>query len=388
MIYQCSGGDPNGKDCSKCIDRGHTCEWEQQAKVKEDVGKSVIKKGSRELKEKLATQVCDLKRVARALGFSDNRKEAELLSTELYNNGFDRLSHDEMIQRLTSKHGEISQRFNGDQSISGVVARATIPAIPKTIALVHDTKGQSPTVSRPDPTEDTYDSLDDAKSIQKQPKIALDSITNNALSWSQAVSKYRGPFSGIVMPPLDSCVSSESVADDITSASTTTSESLSSSESSETCDASESILSSIEDFQRELFLEPTVAEALSGMVNRLMRKFCESYPTSATVTCRPANNSSSGSESKATSDASFVLMGTPSSERSRGSSGSRKRRIDQDGDENDDEENREQDTNEASTPEGHGNLRFGCPYYMRSPFAHYKHRSCSGDGFSSIPRVK
>jgi hypothetical protein len=400
-------------------------------KAKEDHGQVIAKKGSWDIKVKLADQVCDMKRIIFAMGSCDNSDQRSFIATEVSTNGFDNLSPAQMIQSLAID--QLSLNRQGDPIPPDCVMSGSCNALglskdsqDENISLgarpvsndplpfgngEPDTRGfkemtasaskrpelevpcRSSTMSRPNSSDDLFGTIDNQDRAHGQLKHSILALTNESLScsplvWSCTVSQNTETSSDIVLTPTDSSTPFDSATSSTSVASSSVSDSQGSSESGETYSTSNSSNYSTDNLLRDLFSEPTVTEYKRELVDRLMRDLCSTICISELVRSLPVNDGSSNSDSNATSHRSSSSVPKSGETKTKGRNDNKKQKKDGNEDGNSDEENGGRQNSTDFLLEGHQKRRLGCPYFLRSPWKYSTRRTCSGPGWHNARHVR
>lgn len=393
----------------------------------------IAKKGSRDIKVKLADQVCHLKRVVMALGDSYDADQRSYIATEVSTHGFDNISPDQAIKRLTSDHRskecqanlltplhdtstglqsalpastncmhhESNNQKDGPKAdgLPPVETKVSDNKEAKTILLPFET---SPTLevpsrisamSRPNSTDDFFGAIDNENRAQRRLNHNLWSSPDEHLSlspllWAHTVSQNAEPVSGPVLTSMETLTPIDSATDRTSAPSSFLSESQGSSESGETYSTDYSSVYSSDDLLKGVFREPTVAQFKRELVSRLLQNLCSTSRISELVKCLPVSNESTTSGSNTTSHrsssrASKSLDSKPNARRE-----GKKRKKDGNEDGNSDEENGHSQNGTEVNSNGQTRRKLGCPYYLRSSWKYNDSRACAGPGWDNARHVR
>jgi hypothetical protein len=388
---------------------------------------------------KLADEVCDLKRVVIAIGNSDNPDQRTFIATEVFTNGFDNISPDQMIKRLANDHQNmdhqdkptpqtdtlpggshvlcfsqsslmpLTQGLQGQNVIqtgrpepsdhsSIEMGELDAKEVSKTVTPLRKSPGveapcRSSTMSRPNSTDDFFGTINNRGKLHEQPKHNTLNTTNESLSfspllWSHTVSQDTGTSSDAVLTPLETSTPFDSATNSTSVASSLISDSRESSESGETYSTSNSSEYSTDDLLRDIFSEPTVAEYKRELVERVMRDLCSTICISELVRSLPTSDESTNSGTNATSQRSSSSVSKSPETKGYGRRDGRKRKKTGNEDGNSDEENENRHNSTELHLSGQERRRLGCPYYLRSPWKYSARRTCAGPGWHDARHVR
>jgi hypothetical protein len=235
------------------------------------------------------------------------------------------------------------------------------------------------------PTAKKYSAPSTYSSISTSLSEAKQNMTREISSPSKEDEKEEGSCAEALTPSASSKIS-DSVGDQGFSLSTATTKDSDRSSASQSLDHDRNISSWSEGESRDL-IDPSVTVQKRRIVDRIMREFCLVY-FSESKQSLPMTGGSSKTNKKDAPGSSIAVASDHTSSHNVGKG--RKLAtdpIDKIGQEHQEESGHDRPGKRTSF-HGQGNLRLGCPFFMRSPDDDHLHGSCSGPGWSSVQRIE